>query len=95
MPLVVSISTTLSARNGLLVRQRMALESAKDLNYVIFDKTGTLTKGEQGVVDLVADGLSEDEALSIAAGLEGDSEHMIAEAVLSYAKDSGREARAR
>jgi P-type Cu2+ transporter len=87
IPLVVSISTTLSARNGLLVRQRIALESAKDLNYVIFDKTGTLTKGEQGVVDLVAEGLSEDEALSIAAGLEGDSEHMIAEAIRGYARD--------
>lgn len=86
VPLVVSISTTLSARNGLLVRKRMALESAKDLNYVIFDKTGTLTKGEQGVVDFVADGLSEDEALSIAAGLEGDSEHMIAEAIRQYAR---------
>lgn len=50
VPLVVAISTTLSARNGLLVRKRIALESAKDLNYIIFDKTGTLTKGEQGVV---------------------------------------------
>ena len=59
VPLVVAISTTLSARNGLLVRQRMALESAKDLNYIIFDKTGTLTKGEQGVVEVVADGISE------------------------------------
>lgn len=86
VPLVVSISTTLSARNGLLVRQRTALESAKDLDYVIFDKTGTLTKGEQGVVDFVADGLSDDEALSIAAGLEGDSEHMIAEAIRQYAQ---------
>lgn len=86
VPLVVSISTTLSARNGLLVRQRMALESAKDLNYVIFDKTGTLTKGEQGVVDFVTDGLSQQEALSIAAGLEGDSEHMIAEAIRQYAQ---------
>lgn len=86
VPLVVSISTTLSARNGLLVRQRTALESAKDLNYIIFDKTGTLTKGEQGVVDFLADGLSEDEALSIAAGLEGDSEHMIAQAIRQYAQ---------
>ncbi|MCX9076565.1 MAG: HAD-IC family P-type ATPase, partial [Candidatus Methanoperedens sp.] len=62
VPLVVSISTTLSARNGLLVRQRMALEKAKDLNYVIFDKTGTLTKGEHGVVDFVTAGISEDQA---------------------------------
>jgi P-type Cu2+ transporter len=86
VPLVVAISTTLSARNGLLVRQRVALEGAKDLNYIVFDKTGTLTKGEQGVVDFVADGLPVDEALSIAAGLEGDSEHMIAVAVRQYAQ---------
>jgi Cu2+-exporting ATPase len=86
VPLVIAISTTLSARNGLLVRQRIALENAKDLNYIIFDKTGTLTKGEQGVVDFVADGVGEDEALGIAAGLEGDSEHMIAAAVRQYAQ---------
>lgn len=86
VPLVVSISTTLSARNGLLVRQRLALESAKDLNYIIFDKTGTLTKGEQGVVDFAANGLSSEEALSMAAGLEGDSEHIIAEAIRQYAR---------
>jgi len=86
VPRVVSISTTLSARNGLLVRRRMALESAKDLNYVIFDKTGTLTRGEQGVVDFVTDGLSREEALGIAAGLEGDSEHMVAQAIRRYAQ---------
>lgn len=86
VPLVVAISTTLSARNGLLVRQRMALEGAKDLNYIIFDKTGTLTKGEQGVVDFATDGIAEPEALSIAAGIEGDSEHMIARAIREFAQ---------
>lgn len=86
VPLVVAISTTLSARNGLLVRQRMALESAKDLNYIIFDKTGTLTKGEQGIVDFATNGIAEQEALSIAAGIEGDSEHMIARAIREYAQ---------
>jgi len=86
VPLVVAISTTLSARNGLLVRKRTALESAKDLNYIIFDKTGTLTKGEQGVVAVATNGLSEIEALSIAAGVEGDSEHMIAAAIRAYAQ---------
>ncbi len=86
VPLVVAISTTLSARNGLLVRQRMALESAKDLNYVIFDKTGTLTKGEQGVVNVVTTEVSEQEAVRIAAGIEGDSEHMIAAAIRQYAQ---------
>jgi P-type Cu2+ transporter len=85
IPLVIAISTTLSARHGLLVRNRLGLESAKDLNYVIFDKTGTLTKGEQGVVNFVTDGVSRDEALSIAAGIEGDSEHMVAQAIRAYA----------
>jgi len=89
VPLVVSISTTLSARNGLLVRQRMALESAKDLNIVVFDKTGTLTKGEQGVVAIAADEISADEALAIAAGIEGDSEHLIAGAVRAKASAQG------
>jgi Cu2+-exporting ATPase len=86
VPLVVSISTTLSARNGLLVRQRMALENSKDLNYVIFDKTGTLTKGEQGVVDFAVNGITPDEALSLASGIEGDSEHVIAQAIREYAR---------
>jgi P-type Cu2+ transporter len=89
VPLVVSISTTLSARNGLLVRKRVALENAKDLNYVIFDKTGTLTRGEQGIVDVVADGISTEKAVSIAAGIEGDSEHIIAQAVREYAASHG------
>jgi P-type Cu2+ transporter len=87
VPLVVSISTTLAARNGLLVRKRVALESAKDLNYIIFDKTGTLTKGEQGVVAIATAGVSSEEALSIAAGIEGDSEHMIAAAIRKYVQE--------
>ncbi len=86
VPLVIAISTTLSARNGLLIRKRVALESAKDLNYIIFDKTGTLTKGEQGVVETATTGISADEALSIAAGIEGDSEHIVAEAIRKYAQ---------
>jgi Cu2+-exporting ATPase len=71
----------------LLVRQRIALESAKDLNTIIFDKTGTLTKGEQGVVQVAVDGIAEADALRIAAGLEGDSEHMIAEAIRTYVEE--------
>jgi P-type Cu2+ transporter len=89
VPLVVSISTALSARNGLLVRQRMALENAKDLNVIIFDKTGTLTKGEQGVVSISVDGISPDEALAVAAGIEGDSEHLIAQALRRKAVEAG------
>ncbi len=89
VPLVVSISTTLSARNGLLIRRRLALESAKDLRYIIFDKTGTLTEGKQGVVAMAAHEIDLKEALSIAAGIEGDSEHMIARAIRRYAQEQG------
>jgi Cu2+-exporting ATPase len=84
--LVISISTTLSARNGLLVRQRLALESARNLDTIIFDKTGTLTKGEQGVVSLKTNGIEKQDALRIASAVEGDSEHPIAKAIRAYAE---------
>ncbi len=88
VPLVVSITTALSARNGILVRDRRAMEAARDLDIIIFDKTGTLTKGEQGVVALTtAGGVSEDEALALAAGLEVDSEHAIARAIVAAAQE--------
>ncbi len=89
VPLVISISTTLSAQNGLLVRKRIALEKARELNYIVFDKTGTLTRGEQGVVNVATAGISRDEALAIAAGIEGDSEHLIAQAIRRHAEDHG------
>ena len=88
VPLVVAISTTLGARGGLLVRDRRGLEEARNLDVVIFDKTGTLTLGEHRVVAMaVADGLSEDEALRIAAAVERDSEHPIARAIVQSALD--------
>jgi Cu2+-exporting ATPase len=90
IPLVVAISTSLSAKNGLLVRDRLALESARKLNTIIFDKTGTLTKGELGVVGIAAvNGYSEDEALALTAAIEGDSEHMIAKGIRQAAKEKG------
>lgn len=89
VPLVVAISTTLSARSGLLVRERKALESAKDLKYVIFDKTGTLTKGEQGVVAIATADTDEAAALGLAAGIEGDSEHLVAQAIRHKAAEWG------
>jgi P-type Cu2+ transporter len=90
IPLVISISTTLSARQGLLVRDRIALEQARNLDTVIFDKTGTLTHGEMGVVDLaMAKDVDQDEALGLIASVEGDSEHPIARAVRSYADERG------
>lgn len=85
VPLVTAISTTLAAKNGLLVRQRMALEAARNIDVVLFDKTGTLTKGEQGVVDIVTDG-DKNELLAIAAAIEAESEHPIAQAIVKAAK---------
>jgi Cu2+-exporting ATPase len=92
IPLVIAISTTLSARNGILVRDRLALEEARNLDTVVFDKTGTLTKGEQGLVGIAAvAGLSEEQALALAAALEGDSEHVIARAIVAAAQERGLE----
>ncbi len=82
VPLVTAISTTLAARSGLLVRQRMSLESARNVDVVLFDKTGTLTKGEQGVVEVIADDLQH--TLAVAQTLEQESEHPIARAIVSY-----------
>lgn len=88
VPLVVAISTTMGARNGLLVRDRRGLEEARSLDTVIFDKTGTLTLGEFRVVDMaVADGTSADAALRIAAGVESESEHPIARGIVKTAED--------
>ena len=83
IPLVVAISTTLGARNGLLVKDRLALERAKDLQVVIFDKTGTLTRGEPALADVAAAaGTDESRLLAMAAAVEGDSEHPLARAVV-------------
>lgn len=88
VPLVVAISTALAARNGILVRDRLALEEARTVDTVIFDKTGTLTKGEQGVVDLaVVEGWSTAQAIALAAAVEGDSEHIIAQAIRQAATE--------
>ena len=88
VPLVVAISTSSAAKNGILVRDRLALEVARNIDVVIFDKTGTLTKGEQGVSSMaVAKGWSEDDALAMTAAVEGDSEHIIAQAIRQGAED--------
>jgi Cu2+-exporting ATPase len=88
VPLVVAISTTLGAQGGLLVRDRRGLEEARNLDIVIFDKTGTLTLGEFRVVEMVAaDGVSEEKALQIAAGVESESQHPIARAIVKTAED--------
>ncbi len=90
IPLVVAISTTMGARNGILVRDRLALEEARLIDTVIFDKTGTLTKGEFGVVAMAtADGWDDDRALALTAAVEGDSEHTIARGIRRSAEDKG------
>jgi Cu2+-exporting ATPase len=90
IPLVIAISTTIGARNGLLVRDRRGLEEARNLNAIVFDKTGTLTLGEHRVVALrAAGGINEDEALRLAAAAEGDSEHPVARAVVRTAQERG------
>jgi Cu2+-exporting ATPase len=90
VPLVVAINTSTAAQNGMLIRDRIAMEEARNLDTVMFDKTGTLTKGEQGVVGVeTAAGWEEERALSVAAGVEGDSEHMIARAIRNAAEERG------
>jgi Cu2+-exporting ATPase len=90
IPLVIAISTSLGARNGLLVKDRLALERARDLDVVIFDKTGTLTRGApvlSGVA--VVTGVNEEELLRLASAVEADSEHPIAKAIVSGADRRG------
>lgn len=95
VPLVVAISTSSAARNGILVRDRLALENARLIDVVIFDKTGTLTKGEFGVVGIeTIDGWTQDQALALAAGIEGDSEHIIAQSIRAAADEKSLSAAA-
>ena len=94
IPLVIAISTSLGAQNGLLIKDRLALERARELDLVIFDKTGTLTRGAPVLSGLVAaPGVTEDEMLGLAASVEADSEHPIAKAIVSGAKARGVESR--
>ena len=88
VPLVIAISTTLGARSGLLVRDRRGLEEARHVTTVVFDKTGTLTRGVFGVVAIAAaEGMTNDDALRLAAAVEADSEHPIAQGVARTASD--------
>ncbi len=88
IPLVIAISTTIGARNGLLVRDRRGLEEARNLEVIVFDKTGTLTLGEHRVVDSVmADDMDENESIRLAASVEYDSEHPIGRALTESARE--------
>jgi Cu2+-exporting ATPase len=89
IPLVVAVSTALSAKSGLLIRNRNAFEQARNLNAIIFDKTGTLTKGEFGVTDTVLfdNNFDEKEILKYAATVESESEHPIAQGIVKSSSD--------
>ena len=89
VPLVVAVSTSLAAGNGLLIRNRVAFEKARKIQAVIFDKTGTLTQGKFGITDTIAfsDGVGKDELIKIAASVEARSEHPIAKGIASSVKE--------
>jgi Cu2+-exporting ATPase len=85
---VVAISTSQGARNGILVRNRLALEEARMIDTIIFDKTGTLTEGEFGVVNMAtANGWGDEQALAVTLAVEGDSEHLIARGIRRAAEE--------
>lgn len=88
VPLVAAISTRLGAQSGLLIRDRRGLEEARNLTTVVFDKTGTLTRGEFRVIDIATDGsMGGDDALRLAAAVERDSEHTIAQGIVKSADE--------
>ena len=90
IPLVIAISTSLGAQNGLLVKDRLALERARDLDVVVFDKTGTLTRGAPTLSGVaVAPGVREQDLIARAAAVEGDSEHPLAKVIVAEAKRRG------
>ena len=95
IPLVIALSTAVAARAGILVKDRLALERMRSIDTVLFDKTGTLTKGAHVVADHAAvAGLDPDEALRLAGGVETDSEHPLARAIVGAANAVGGPVRA-
>lgn len=89
IPLVVAISTSISAKNGLLIRNRTAFEDSRKISAIVFDKTGTLTKGEFGVTRIESKSTDHDKVqlIQMAAALEQNSEHPIAQSIVRYAKN--------
>ncbi len=85
-PLVTAVSTSIGAKKGLLIRNRVAFENARDLNAVVFDKTGTLTKGEFGITDIHEIGISQEDLLLIAHSVESNSEHPIGKGIVKQGK---------
>ena len=94
IPLVVSIATERAARGGVLVKDRLALESMRTIDAVLFDKTGTLTKGEPSVIEVfAAECADEDLVLALAAAAEAGSEHPLAKAIVRAASEKNLEVR--
>ncbi|MBA2313494.1 MAG: copper-translocating P-type ATPase [Actinobacteria bacterium] len=89
IPLVISISTALSARNGILVKDRLALERMREVDVVLFDKTGTLTAAQHVVAAVISPAGAGDEVLRLAGAVESDSEHPLARAIVTAARDKG------
>ena len=90
IPLVIALSTAVAAKSGILVKDRLALERMRTINTVLFDKTGTLTKGSHVITDIAAvTGVSVDEAVRLAGGVESDSEHPLARAIVNAAAAHG------
>jgi Cu2+-exporting ATPase len=90
IPLVVALSTSITAKTGILIRDRKAFEEIRNVNAVVFDKTGTLTTGQFGVSDVISY-IPEDKLLSLTAAVEQNSEHIIAKAIVEHAKAKGTE----
>ncbi len=89
VPLVASISTTKAAKNGFLVKQRLALEAARNIDVILFDKTGTLTKGEYGVVAVIPNDefkMANNEILRLGASVDANSEHPVSKAIVNEAR---------
>jgi len=89
IPLVISISTALSARNGILVKDRLALERMREVDVVLFDKTGTLTAAEHALAGVAATQGDPDQVLALAGAVESDSEHPLARALVDAARKRG------
>ena len=89
IPLVIAISTSLAARNGILVKDRLALERMRTVDVVLFDKTGTLTKGSHRLTSLATIEEDDDRVLATAAAVEAESEHPVAKAIVSAATERG------
>ncbi|OGI02810.1 MAG: copper-translocating P-type ATPase [Candidatus Melainabacteria bacterium GWF2_37_15] len=88
VPLVVALSTTITARKGIFIRNRSAFELARNVNVIVFDKTGTLTEGKFGVSNVISY-INEPELLKLTGAIEINSEHMIARAIVDYIKNKG------